>query len=1362
MVTPRGEKVLHQPMGSYVRVCALDVRTIPILRVKFWFAKTLPQSSFNRWNFTGVLETDSVGEEKKSTPSKSKRRPRSTTKNGEKKDKPSTAKRKKELKLPHEKTETDDFQVSSVVTKVEKRIPFSKNKASNVDVQKILKEYSRSKGNGSSGLKAVASNLMKFFCNQNSSPVMVEKYHTVLQKIKGKIKDENISGSCDAEGMKSGHSVRQDMDLLDSETIAQSQVKKVKKVVAVGSDADVGVGKACKKNRKTNGVAADKLTIENGHRVQRVVEPILPGKERLQGNKDSSASTKEIFSSPNEKREKMVAAESSGRVVQGKSESQNTGSAAVERIDDDTEMLIKVTKRGNKRGKGTDLSCSKGDEGESGKDGGVASKNDKKKSGEQDKVRGKVSRNDLGDEVHSTQSLTSLPDSKGKEVELGHAVACTEKLFEKLLDSEERDSEGQKAAVEEPTGGDTLSKSIKAEEVLSEAASGIVDCSQLPSRTSASAKPEGKTCEPTIVVGETETRDLINNSSMELECIVKDVSPVVLESIVNQPEDIHPVNKKIDHKKEKEVTPNRKICSEKYRAYAEKKRFNGYWSESGISRDLISFLGEEEEAQEMEAKYKDIVGCDGSVKENDCYLTGCGEDIWHPSAEASRNSLSLQVPIENDLGTDPGHISVTNHPGDNDAPAEQEHYKNSPADSSNFSSSQHDFNEIPMSTEETSSDKKPSPVEKTNESENESNCSTFFPFEGHAESSNNLGDYETERDDSPSGVRYYNLTKNGKDRLRFPSVTTVLDGSMGMEQKKQLLGWRLNQIKKHGKEKHTANVSSTLNVGKEFHQVRAAGFCDFLGSDSQEICVVCITIMRMSWSDLEFQPPFSSRLDLEHVSQFPLIINFLSISFDCVCILHVSEQGFSLCERRVEAVFTCVVHILASNIYRLEVHWFVDVVDYVQFLILILLFYLWLQRIEDKLKELLVRQGKVLPSERKSCASEAQPSSTTGNSSELSQVEASTGALVRDLPEENLHETCRLDSDSVSSTSGNTVKTESALISTATSHSPSLPCISVKLENLNSSSCLGDPPSAPLVSVHLRNFNFSQALVGSSAKSSVLLQSESTVSLDSRTNCFTLPGVSVNFDRTLASKPMPGGDLNQHGKQGRSKVLNVTVDMKALPKEEISPMICQPNVSKVSENQSQHSLSSESSKPLPTTSTPASSQDHAQNMKDFLSKRHAIEYQDCLRTSSEALFEEPDPTSFLIPWSATEEKSSEEVEDVPASLNNSDTVPLDSNLYFENPGVDPTLTPHSLLDDDSDGKTVSEKPIECQNDSIAEEEPGTAMENEEANRKKALELLMESIQHVLADITDVQALETKVTHLELGYSGTFDCIARYK
>ena len=39
---------------------------------------------------------------------------------------------------------------------------------------------------------------------------------------------------------------------------------------------------------------------------------------------------------------------------------------------------------------------------------------------------------------------------------------------------------------------------------------------------------------------------------------------------------------------------------------------------------------------------------------------------------------------------------------------------------------------------------------------------------------------------------------------------------------------------------------------------------------------------------------------------------------------------------------------------------------------------------------------------------------------------------------------------------------------------------------------------------------------------------------------------------------------------------------------------------------------------------------------------------------------------------------------------------------------------------------------------------------------------MQSVQHVLEEVSEVWALESVVAHLELGYSGTCDCIATYR
>ena len=39
---------------------------------------------------------------------------------------------------------------------------------------------------------------------------------------------------------------------------------------------------------------------------------------------------------------------------------------------------------------------------------------------------------------------------------------------------------------------------------------------------------------------------------------------------------------------------------------------------------------------------------------------------------------------------------------------------------------------------------------------------------------------------------------------------------------------------------------------------------------------------------------------------------------------------------------------------------------------------------------------------------------------------------------------------------------------------------------------------------------------------------------------------------------------------------------------------------------------------------------------------------------------------------------------------------------------------------------------------------------------------MQSVEHVLSDIGRVACMETSVAHFELGYMGTFDCLAEYQ
>lgn len=41
-------------------------------------------------------------------------------------------------------------------------------------------------------------------------------------------------------------------------------------------------------------------------------------------------------------------------------------------------------------------------------------------------------------------------------------------------------------------------------------------------------------------------------------------------------------------------------------------------------------------------------------------------------------------------------------------------------------------------------------------------------------------------------------------------------------------------------------------------------------------------------------------------------------------------------------------------------------------------------------------------------------------------------------------------------------------------------------------------------------------------------------------------------------------------------------------------------------------------------------------------------------------------------------------------------------------------------------------------------------------------MYMKSVEHVLNDVSNVCAIESLVSHMELGYTGTFDCLAEYR
>ena len=59
--------------------------------------------------------------------------------------------------------------------------------------------------------------------------------------------------------------------------------------------------------------------------------------------------------------------------------------------------------------------------------------------------------------------------------------------------------------------------------------------------------------------------------------------------------------------------------------------------------------------------------------------------------------------------------------------------------------------------------------------------------------------------------------------------------------------------------------------------------------------------------------------------------------------------------------------------------------------------------------------------------------------------------------------------------------------------------------------------------------------------------------------------------------------------------------------------------------------------------------------------------------------------------------------------------------------------------------------------SLEEQQTDTRKENSEEDHG-----YLQSVQHVLQNISDIHALERVTVHKELGYTGTFDCVAKYK
>lgn len=99
-----------------------------------------------------------------------------------------------------------------------------------------------------------------------------------------------------------------------------------------------------------------------------------------------------------------------------------------------------------------------------------------------------------------------------------------------------------------------------------------------------------------------------------------------------------------------------------------------------------------------------------------------------------------------------------------------------------------------------------------------------FPFEGNAvvdvgkrEHSDHV-DIKLEPRNAEM-QRHYKV--QGKDASwSLPAVTDILNSTVGEKRRKLLLGWEHREVKKHGKAKHKALVSSTLDFGSLFHEVK--------------------------------------------------------------------------------------------------------------------------------------------------------------------------------------------------------------------------------------------------------------------------------------------------------------------------------------------------------------------------------------------------------------------------------------------------------------------------------------------------------------------------------------------------------------
>ncbi len=90
----------------------------------------------------------------------------------------------------------------------------------------------------------------------------------------------------------------------------------------------------------------------------------------------------------------------------------------------------------------------------------------------------------------------------------------------------------------------------------------------------------------------------------------------------------------------------------------------------------------------------------------------------------------------------------------------------------------------------------------------------------------------------------------------------------------------------------------------------------------------------------------------------------------------------------------------------------------------------------------------------------------------------------------------------------------------------------------------------------------------------------------------------------------------------------------------------------------------------------------------------------------------------------------------------------------------------SISMEDNFEELISEEEKIASSESLEETVIDKKSINEDPNNEGSLSIrnngYMTSVKDVLSDIGTVYALESLVSHIELGYTGTFDCLAEYK